>query len=250
MKLKILMCELNIYHQVQDGRSSMNVIFRRAEYAGKIETSRSYGRERERMNCKLTTAELIITWREPHGTFCETNARNTTRQRLDLHRLTTLLTTNRLLLFFLIIFFKIPHIRFHRDRIRTLNEHVNTRVTDKSTVEGRMQTRKCSPTEVVRYVWVNERERTGRRRSDYCAAAATEAAAPEHLNRDRLASLATTQIPWLPQYYIEPAEHETAKRTSIDAHWSDAKDNLLPTMLNFEFWYRTSLYHRLIGNTR
>lgn len=63
--------------------------------------------------------------------------------------------------------------------------------------------------------------RAGRRRSGHCVAteaAEAEAAAPEHLNRDRLATLATTQIPWLPQYYIEPTEHETAKRTSIDAH--------------------------------
>lgn len=40
-----------------------------------------------------------------------------------------------------------------------------------------------------------EGERAGRRRSGYCVATTEAAAAPEHLNRDRLASLATTQIP-------------------------------------------------------
>lgn len=74
-----------------------------------------------------------------------------------------------------------------------------------------------------------EGERAGRRRSGYCVATTEAAAAPEHLNRDRLASLATTQIPWLPQYYIEPAEHETANHTSIDAHQAVSYDFDLDT---------------------
>ncbi|CAH2039770.1 unnamed protein product, partial [Iphiclides podalirius] len=45
--------------------------------------------------------------------------------------------------------------------------------------------------------WAHERTegRARRRRSGYCVAAEAEAAAPEHLNRDRLATLAASQIP-------------------------------------------------------